>query len=89
MPHDHRMNPVGEPHLNKVKRMHQELLRMRQDASDPRVLNNDSANLGNVVGKNWEPEDSISKDRLGYKDMEDAEDMSYRGHDPAEILYKD
>jgi hypothetical protein len=87
MAHDHRMNPVGEPHLNKVNRMRNY---MRQEMStDPRVLNNDYANLGNVAGKNWEPEDSISKDRLGYADMEDAEDMSYRGHDPAEILYKD
>lgn len=83
MAHNHRMEEVGEPYLNKVNRMR------RETATDPRVLNNDYANLGNVAGKNWEPEDSISKDRLGYADMEDAEDMSYRGHDPAEILYKD
>ena len=83
MAHDHRMRPVGEPHLNKVNRMRREI------TTDPRVLNNDYANLGNVAGKNWEPEHNISRDRLGFADMEDAEDMSYRGHDPAEILYKD
>jgi hypothetical protein len=81
MAHDHRMNEVGEPHLNKVNRMRREM------ATDPRNTNDDWYNLGNVAGKNWEPEDDISRDRLGSADMDDAEDMSYRGHDPAEILY--
>ncbi len=81
MARDHRGNEIGEPHLNKVNRMRREM------ATDPRNTNDDWHNLGNVTGKNWEPEHNISRDRLGSADMEDAEDMSYRGHDPAEILY--
>ena len=47
MAHDHRMNPVGEPHLNKVNRMRME------PTTDPRNTNDDWFNLGEAYDADW------------------------------------
>lgn len=84
MAHDHRMNPVGEPHLNKVNRMRME------PTTDPRNTNDDWFNLGEAHDADWnrhQGDGGLDYGNLSSKGYEDAEDMSYRGHDPAEILY--
>lgn len=84
MAHDHRMNRVGEPHLNKVNRMRME------PTTDPRNTNDDWFNLGEAHHADWlrhYGEDGLDYGNLSKAGYEDAEDMSYRGHDPAEILY--
>jgi|LauGreDrversion4_2_1035121.scaffolds.fasta_scaffold125707_4 hypothetical protein len=84
MAHDHRMNRVGEPHLNKVNRMRME------PTTDPRNTNDDWFNLGEAHHADWlrtADEDWSKYGNLSKAGYEDAEDMSYRGHDPAEILY--
>jgi hypothetical protein len=83
MAHDHRMNPVGEPHLNKVNRMR------RETSTDPRNTNDDWHNLGTMHDADREYGMEYGHENLSPKGMESAEDMSYRGHDPAEILYGD